>query len=128
MSELARYRRWMTVCILTILMICFLIAALFPAIQTIGVGIALGAVISWINASYLGRKVRIMADDAVGGNLKRVNLGFLTRAALAVLGVFLAMQFPQYFNTYAVVGGLFLAQFSLLFIGIILSRNTEVQD
>jgi ATP synthase protein I len=118
----------MTVCILTILMICFLIAALFPAIQTIGVGIALGAVISWINASYLGRKVRIMADDAVGGNLKRVNLGFLTRAALAVLGVFLAMQFPQYFNTYAVVGGLFLAQFSLLFIGIILSRNTEVQD
>ncbi|CAH1195553.1 MULTISPECIES: ATP synthase subunit I [Paenibacillus] len=125
MSELTRLRKWMTVCVMTILMICFLIAALFPDIQTIAVGLALGVGISWINASYLGRKVRIMSEDAAGGNLKRVNLGFLTRAALAVLGVFLAMRYPQYFNTYAVVGGLVFAQFSLLFIGIILSRNTE---
>ena len=125
MSELARYRRWMTVSILIILMICFLIAALFPAIQTVGVGVALGAVISWINASYLGRKVRIMSEDAVGGNLKRVNLGFDKSSACS------ARCFPgdaisavlQY-----ICGCRRTVPCAIFppFIGIILSRNTDV--
>lgn len=106
-------------------MICFLAAAFLPRVETIALGLALGTVISWINASYLGRKVRRMLDGAAEGNLKRVNLGFLTRAALAVLAVFVAMQYPQYFNLYAVVVGLVIAQFSLLFIGILLSRKAD---
>ncbi|MCZ1264135.1 MULTISPECIES: ATP synthase subunit I [Paenibacillus] len=125
MSELTRYRRWMTVFIMYFLMICFLAAAFLPRVETIALGLALGTVISWINASYLGRKVRRMLDGAAEGNLKRVNLGFLTRAALAVLAVFVAMQYPQYFNLYAVVVGLVIAQFSLLFIGILLSRKAD---
>lgn len=125
MSELTRYRRWMTVFIMYFLMICFLAAAFLPRVETIALGLALGTVISWINASYLGRKVRRMLDGAAEGNLKRVNLGFLTRAALAVLAVFVAMQYPQYFNLYAVVAGLVIAQFSLLFIGILLSRKAD---
>ncbi|MGC5774423.1 ATP synthase subunit I [Paenibacillus pabuli] len=125
MSELTRYRRWMTVFIMYFLMICFLAAAFLPRVETIALGLALGTVTSWINASYLGRKVRRMLDGAAEGNLKRVNLGFLTRAALAVLAIFMAMQYPQYFNLYAVVVGLVIAQFSLLFIGILLSRRAE---
>ncbi|MEC0129266.1 ATP synthase subunit I [Paenibacillus pabuli] len=125
MSELTRYRRWMTVFIMYFLMICFLAAAFLPRVETIALGLALGTVTSWINASYLGRKVRRMLDDAAEGNLKRVNLGFLTRAALAVLAIFMAMQYPQYFNLYAVVVGLVIAQFSLLFIGILLSRKAD---
>ncbi|MFC9711109.1 MULTISPECIES: ATP synthase subunit I [Paenibacillus] len=125
MSELTRYRRWMTVFIMYFLMICFLAAAFLPRVETIALGLALGTVISWINASYLGRKVRRMLDGAAEGNLKRVNLGFLTRAALAVLAIFMAMQYPQYFNLYAVVAGLVIAQFSLLFIGILLSRKAD---
>lgn len=125
MSELTRYRRWMTVFIMYFLMICFLAAAFLPRVETIALGLALGTVISWINASYLGRKVRRMLDGTAEGNLKRVNLGFLTRAALAVLAVFVAMQYPQYFNLYAVVVGLVIAQFSLLFIGILLSRKAD---
>jgi len=115
----------MTVFIMYFLMICFLAAAFLPRVETIALGLALGTVISWINASYLGRKVRRMLDGAAEGNLKRVNLGFLTRAALAVLAVFVAMQYPQYFNLYAVVAGLVIAQFSLLFIGILLSRKAD---
>lgn len=125
MSELTRYRRWMTVFIMYFLMICFLAAAFLPRVETIALGLALGTVISWINASYLGRKVRRMLDGAAEGNLKRVNLGFLTRAALAVLAIFVAMQYPQFFNLYAVVVGLVIAQFSLLFIGILLSRKAD---
>ncbi|MGQ8873543.1 ATP synthase subunit I [Paenibacillus sp. TSA_86.1] len=125
MSELARYRRSMTVFVMYVLMICFLAAAFMPRVETIALGLALGTGISWINAFYLGYKVRKMSDEAAEGNLKRVNLGFLTRAALAVLGIFLSMRFPQYFNTYAVAGGLVIAQFSLLIIGIIYSRRAE---
>ncbi|MNC47892.1 ATP synthase I chain [compost metagenome] len=125
MSELARYRRWMTVSVMYILMICFLTAAFAPRLETIALGLALGVSISLINAFYLGYKVRKMSDDAAEGNLKRVNLGFLTRAALAVLGIYISMRFPQYFNTYAVAGGLAIAQFSLLIIGIIMSSKAE---
>lgn len=125
MSELTRYRRWMTASVMYVLMICFLTAAFVPRLETIALGLALGAGISWINAFYLGYKVRKMSDDAAEGNLKRVNLGFLTRAALAVLGIYVSMRFPHFFNTYAVAGGLVIAQFSLLIIGIIMSRKTE---
>ncbi|WP_458462230.1 ATP synthase subunit I [Paenibacillus sp.] len=123
MSELTRYRRLMIATVMYVLMICFLVAALVPSLEAIALGLALGAVISLINALYLGYKVKKVADGAANGNLKRVNLGFLTRAALAVLGIFISMRFPQYFNTYAVAGGLVIAQFSLLIIGIIKSRK-----
>ncbi|WP_458124336.1 ATP synthase subunit I [Paenibacillus sp. Z3-2] len=123
MSELTRYRRSMTVFIMYLLMVCFLTAAFMPRLETIALGLALGAAISLINAIYLGYKVKKVADGAAEGNLKRVNLGFLTRAALAVLGIFISMRYPQYFNIYAVAGGLVIAQFSLLIIGIIKSRK-----
>lgn len=123
MSELTRYRRLMIATVLYVLMICFLTAAFVPTLEAVALGLALGAVISLINALYLGYKVKKVADGAAEGNLKRVNLGFLTRAALAMLGVFISMRFPQYFNTYAVAGGLVIAQFSLLIIGIIKSRR-----
>ena len=68
MSELTRYRRWMTVSIMYFLMICFLAAAFMPRVETIALGLALGTGISWINAFYLGYKVRKMSDDAAEGN------------------------------------------------------------
>ncbi len=86
-------------------------------------GIALGSAVSWINAVYLGRKVRQVLDAAVNGGSKRLNMGFLTRTALAVLAVFAAMKFPQHLNVYAVAGSLVFAQFFLLFIGIRFSRK-----
>ncbi|KQY92097.1 hypothetical protein ASD24_22585 [Paenibacillus sp. Root52] len=123
MSELTRYRRGMIATVMYVMMICFLTAAFVPSLEAIALGLALGAAISLINALYLGHKVKKVADGAAEGNLKRVNLGFLTRAALAVLGIFISMRYPQYFNTYAVAGGLVIAQFSLLIIGIVMSRK-----
>ncbi|MCK8488229.1 ATP synthase subunit I [Paenibacillus sp. MBLB2552] len=125
MDELSKYSRALTAGTLGFLALCFLGGALLPEYQSIMLGIALGSAVSWINAVYLSRKVRQVLDAAVNGGSKRLNMGFLTRAALAVLAVFAAMKFPQHLNVYAVAGSLVFAQFLLLFIGIRFSRKPE---
>lgn len=125
MDELSKLSRALTAGTLGFLTLCFLGGALLPDYQSIMLGMALGAAVSWINAYYLGRKVRHVLDAAVNGGSKRLNMGFLTRAALAVLAVFTAMELPQYFNVYAVAGSLVFAQFLLLFLGIRFSRKPQ---
>lgn len=125
MDELSKYQRALTVGTLVFLMLCFLGGALLPKYQSIFLGIALGSAVSSINAVYLGRKVRQVSEAALNGGSKRLNLGFLTRVALAVLAVFAAIKNPQFLNMYAVAGGLVFAQFYLLFIGIRFSRKPE---
>ncbi|MFD1179165.1 ATP synthase subunit I [Paenibacillus puldeungensis] len=125
MDELSKYSRALTAGTLGFLTLCFIGGALLPDYLSILLGMALGASVSWINSYYLGRKVRRVLDIAAEGTGKRVNMGFLTRAALAVLAVFAAMQYPHYLNVYAVAGGLAFAQLYLLFIGIRFSRKPE---
>ncbi|WP_334072198.1 MULTISPECIES: ATP synthase subunit I [Paenibacillus] len=125
MDELSKYQRALTVGTLVFLMLCFLGGALLPKYQSIFLGVALGSAVSSINAVYLGRKVRQVSEAALNGGSKRLNLGFLTRAALAILAVFAAIKNPQILNMYAVAGGLVFAQFYLLFIGIRFSRKPE---
>ncbi|MGZ7445658.1 ATP synthase subunit I [Paenibacillus sp. TH7-28] len=123
MDELSKLSRALTAGTLGFLALCFLGGALLPSLQSIMLGIALGAAVSWINAYYLGRKVRRLADAAAAGEPKRINMGFLTRTATAVLAVIAAMKYPQYLNVYAVAGSLVFAQFYLLIIGIKYSRK-----
>lgn len=125
MDEMSKYRRALKVGSLSFLALCFIGGAILPQYQSIMLGIALGAAVSWLNAYYLSRKVQQVLDAAVTGTSKRLNMGFLTRAALAVLAVFAAMKYPEYFNLYAVAGSLVFAQFFLLFIGIRFSRKEE---
>lgn len=125
MDELSKYRRALTVGTLVFLMLCFLGGALLQEYQSIFLGVALGSAVSTVNALYLGRKVQQVSDAALNGSSKRLNLGFLTRTALAILAVFAAMKNPQFLNMYAVAGGLVFAQFYLLFTGIRLSRKQE---
>lgn len=124
MDELSKLSRALTAGTLGFLALCFLGGAFLPGLQSIMLGMALGAAVSWINAYYLGRKVRRVADAAAAGESKRINMGFLTRTATAVLAVLAAMKYPQYLNLYAVAGSLVFAQFYLLFIGIKYSRNS----
>lgn len=123
MDELSKLSRTMTAGVLGFLSLCLVGSALLPNLQSILLGLALGAAVSWINAVYLGRKVRRVLDAAAAGEKKRINMGFLTRAATAVLAVFVAMRYPDTFNLYAVVGSLAFAQFYLLFIGFKSSRK-----
>ncbi|MDN4066389.1 ATP synthase subunit I [Paenibacillus sp. FSL R5-0407] len=125
MDELSKYHRALTVGTLVFLMLCFIGGALLPDYQSIFLGVALGSAVSSVNALYLGRKVRQVSEAALNGGSKRLNMGFLTRAALAVLAIFIAMKSPQLLNMYAVAGGLVFAQFYLLFTGIRFSRKPE---
>ncbi|MNM61572.1 ATP synthase I chain [compost metagenome] len=124
MDELSKYSRALTVGTLGFLMLCFLGGALLPEYQSIALGMALGGGVSWFNAYYLGRKVRQVSEAAVAGQMKRLNMGFLTRTAMAVLSVYVAMKYPQHFNLYAVAGSLAFAQLFLLFVGIRFSRKS----
>ncbi|MBS5912432.1 ATP synthase subunit I [Paenibacillus macerans] len=123
MDELSKLSRALTAGTLGFLALCFLGGALLPGLQSIMLGMALGAAVSWINAYYLGRKVRRLGDAAAAGEAKRINMGFLTRTATAVLAVFAAMKYPQHLNVYAVAGSLVFAQLYLLIIGIKYSRK-----
>ena len=123
MDELSKYSRALTAGTLGFLALCFVGGALLPDYLSVLLGMALGASVSWVNSFYLSRKVRHVLDAAAQGTTKRVNMGFLTRVALAVLAVFAAMKYPHYFNVYAVAGSLAFAQLYLLFIGIRFSRK-----
>ncbi|WMT40710.1 ATP synthase subunit I [Paenibacillus sp. D2_2] len=125
MDELSKYRRALTIGTLILLTLCFLGGALLPEHQSILLGLALGAGVSWLNSYYLGRKVRQVSEAAVSGGSKRLSMGFLTRAALAILAVYAALKNPQYLNVYAVAGGLVFAQLYLLIVGIRFSRKSQ---
>lgn len=125
MNEIWKYRRVLTRTTLYFLALCFLGAAFFPDYKGIALGMVLGATVSLLNSFYLGYKVQKVTDAVANGESKRVNMGFLTRAAVSVLAVILAYQKPETFNLYAVAATLILSQFLLLFIGIRLSRKEE---
>ncbi|USB32888.1 ATP synthase subunit I [Paenibacillus sp. YPG26] len=125
MDELRVYRRVLKVATYSALALCFIAAALFQEYKSIPIGIALGIVVSYVNANYLALKVRRFMDGITSQDQRRRGLGFFTRAAFALAAAMIAIKKPEMFNIYAVVGGLVFSQFLLLFAGIIQSRKEE---
>ncbi|CAH1209748.1 hypothetical protein PAECIP111892_03301 [Paenibacillus auburnensis] len=123
MDDLSRYRKVLALATLCFVVVCVLAAALSPDVRSIALGLALGGAIGCINVTYLGYKVRQVADTMAGEGKRRVSLGFMTRAALSLLGVMVAFKAPQVFNMIAVAGGLLLAPILLIIIGIGFSRR-----
>jgi ATP synthase protein I len=87
-------------------------------------GFALGLVVSLINTYYLGMKIKQMTILITSQPGKRFNLGFMTRAAMAILVVMLAYQLEGT-NVYATVGGLFTSQFIAVFVGLFSRFNRK---
>lgn len=81
-------------------------------------GLFLGSVISVINSQYLALKIRQTTHAVIQKTNQRVNLGFVTRASLALLGVILAVKYEEDFSILAVIIGLFLSQLVTLLLGI----------
>ncbi|GIP21806.1 MULTISPECIES: ATP synthase subunit I [Paenibacillus] len=125
MDELRVYRRVLKVATYSVLALCFIAAALVGSYKSIPLGIALGVVVSYVNANYLAFKVRRFMDGITGQEKRRPGLGFFTRAALALAAAMIAYKKPEMFNMFAVVGGLVFSQFLLLFAGLIQSRKEE---
>jgi len=96
-----------------ILLFIFLIGVFTPYYQVFA-GLVIGGAVSLINMLYTARKVDKLGEVAVkiGEDEKPryASTGMLTRIALSVLVVLVAMQFPEYFNIYSTIIGLFVAQ------------------
>ncbi|MEI7025724.1 ATP synthase subunit I [Paenibacillus sp. y28] len=80
-------------------------------------GLFLGGLVSFINSRYLAMKVRQAADAAAGTGRKKMNLGFLTRASLAVLVVFFSLKSNQ-IHLISTIVGFFLMHLVTLLLGV----------
>lgn len=102
------------------LSLCIILWLLVPDWRSVMAGLAVGAVVSLVNAMHLAHKVKRVADYALGG--RRTGIGFWTRAAIAVLAVALVLRTPE-ISLYAMVAGLFFAQMATLLLGIFTNRK-----
>lgn len=81
-------------------------------------GLLLGSVVSVISTQYLAFKISQATHAVIHKTNRRVNLGFVTRASLALLAIILAAKYDQDFSILAVIIGLFLSQLVTLLLGI----------
>ncbi|QHW32534.1 ATP synthase subunit I [Paenibacillus rhizovicinus] len=98
------------------LSLCFVGWALFPDLKPFFGGLILGAAASLANAFHLSWKVQRVGAGAAEGNKRRVNMGFLTRACIALLAYVIATRYFS-FSLYGTIAGLFTAQLATLILG-----------
>lgn len=98
------------------LSICFIGWAVLPDYKVIFGGLIVGALASLVNAFHLSWKVSRIGANAAARGTKRITLGYLTRACIALLAVIVATQSLS-LNLYATVAGLFVAQLATLILG-----------
>lgn len=97
--------------------------AVWPDHRPIAAGLFVGIAVSLANSWFLSYKIRRLAEAAASRRANRINLGFLTRAAMAVLVVGLAVKSPGDLNWIAALAGLFYTQLALLVTGILPSSH-----
>ncbi|OPA75721.1 hypothetical protein BVG16_20545 [Paenibacillus selenitireducens] len=104
--------------------VCLLGWAFVPSMREIAAGIILGTVVSLLNSYFLANKVRNVTKVVLQDGRKRVNLGLLTRVAMAILAVMIAIK-SDGVNVYATVAGLLFAQFIIVVIGFVQVRKEQ---
>lgn len=96
-----------------IILFIFLLGVFTPYYQFFA-GLLIGGAVSLLNTYYTARKINRMGEIAsqLGEDFqgRYMSTGMSTRVATSVLIVLLAMQFPEYFNLYTTIFGLFIAQ------------------
>lgn len=84
-------------------------------------GFCMGIAISLINGLHLAWKVNRIGQAAVDPAKRRTGLGFLSRGAMAVLGVIVSERLD--FSIIATIAGLFFFQLVAYILGFISSRK-----
>ncbi|WP_010279021.1 ATP synthase subunit I [Paenibacillus senegalensis] len=103
---------------------CLLVWAFVPQWQPVAAGLVLGTVISLINARLLAYKIELMTKHVMENTGKRVNLGFIARASMSIIGVMVCLKFEQ-FDLMSAVCGLFYVQAVTLLKGLISAANNN---
>ncbi len=96
--------------------------AIAPELRGLAAGLAVGIAASVINAWFLASKVRLVTEQAAQQGKRRVNFGFLTRAAVAVLAVLIAVR-TEGISMPAVIVGIFFSPMATLIMGVIFNRK-----
>lgn len=84
-------------------------------------GFCIGIAVSLINGVHLAWKVNRIGQAAVDPAKRRTGLGFLSRGAMAVLGVIVSERLD--FSIIATIAGLFIFQLVAYILGFISSRK-----
>ena len=91
--------------------------ALLPEYRSYIAGFMLGTVVSIVNSCYLALKIHKISEAGIRREKQKVNIGFITRASLALLAVVAAIKYEQIeFST--TLAGLFTVQIIALFVGV----------
>ncbi|GAA3412904.1 ATP synthase subunit I [Paenibacillus hodogayensis] len=113
MNDLAGFLKTISRSSLVLFAAGLVLWSVLPTYRPYVAGLLLGMLASYVNVMYLGMKTRQLADLAAQrGERKRFNLGFLTRAAMAILAVMLAYKSEQ-FELVTTIIGLFYGQAAL---------------
>ena len=109
------------------LSISFFCWAIFPSLRAICAGFILGTLASLINSMYLAWKVNQVGLRVIQQNSRRVNMGFISRVAVAFIVVLLALEYREYVNLGATLIGLFFIQAVSLIMAAAASRGKNKQ-
>ena len=92
MNDLAGFLKMISRSSMVLFAVGVVLWGALPSYRPYMSGLLLGMIVSYVNVLYLGMKTRQLGDLITQGERKRFNLGFLTRAALAVLAVMFAYK------------------------------------
>lgn len=110
MNEFAAHIKHIQTVYFFFLSFCLVCWALWIDARPQFAGVILGITISMINARYLAWKINRITNMALSQNrYNKLNIGFLTRAAIATLAAIIAYQYQQHFHVFYVVGSFFFA-------------------
>jgi ATP synthase protein I len=97
---------------------CFLGWALLPQYQSEFAGLIVGTTVSYFNSKYLAWKIEQLGQAAAEKTNRKINLGFITRASMALIAVMASLKYAQIeFSTTLL--GLFSVQLATLLLGIL---------
>lgn len=118
MDDLASLQKNVTRITFLFLSVCFIGWALLPAYSGYFSGLIIGTIASLISYTFLAWKVRQATDAMIKKTNRKVYLGYLTRAAIALLAVVITLRYPQIELTGTIIG-LFFTQMTTLSVGLL---------
>jgi ATP synthase protein I len=126
MDNFAAVRKGSITLIMLVLSIMFLVAALLPGYRPLSCGFLVGGAASLYNTIHLARKIERLGEAAVERKGRKVSLGYVTRASVALLAGVISVRFG--FSLAATAAGLLLAQSAAYLQGVISLRKRRPGD
>jgi ATP synthase protein I len=106
--------------------LCAVAWLILPDYRIYAAGFIIGSLVSYLNSYYLSMKIRQLAQAVTSKSSKRINLGFLTRASIAVLAAMWALVSDQ-IHVGTTIAGMLFTPLVVILLGIqsIFKRNNN---